>query len=94
MHKKMEYQKGAEIVESALKEIRDSPFSLDSNLGDVLPTTNERGLFRERVRVRAKSHGFRIKPEDIPIEPDFTIHHIAKALAASALPGDPGVNDD
>lgn len=86
MKKTLGTQKSTEIVVSVLTD-QIRAFDLDSFLGELLQTEDERKLFQQTVHARVKSHGFKIKLADIPIKPDVTIKHIASKLAA--LPGDP-----
>jgi hypothetical protein len=96
MADKFDFAMGASIVQSILTGHMGTsrPFSLNSPLGDMLPTPYERGLFQEEIRARVKAYGFRIKIADIPVEPHYTIGEIADRLTYSVLPGNPGVPDD
>jgi hypothetical protein len=96
MADKFDFAMSTGILESILagRTYTSRGFSLDSKLGDMLPTPDDRGWFQQEVRTRVKAYGFRIKIGEIPIDPGFTIGEIADRITYSVLPGNPTVPDD
>lgn len=94
MVQNLAYEHSVRIVKAALETIKaPGELSEGTRLGDILEMPHESGLFRQHVHAGVRSAGFRIGMRRIPIEPHFTIHDIALKLAASSLPGDPGIDD-
>lgn len=96
MADKFDFAMSTGIVQSILTDRMGTSrqLSLDSKLGDMLSTPNERGLFQREVRARVKAYGFTIKISEIPVEPHFTIREIAQKITYSVLPGQSTVPDD
>ena len=86
MAPKLSFIQSAELVKSTIQFRVGKTPDLDAVLGAFLETPDDLAWFQTEIHTHLSRQGFRVKLENIPSSPDFTIHDIAQSISGLAGP--------